>query len=51
MNGAIFLIIGLLIGLAIGLVIGALRINSEKGKVALLNQKIDEMREEENRLT
>jgi uncharacterized membrane-anchored protein YhcB (DUF1043 family) len=51
MNAAVYLIIGLLIGLAIGLVIGALRLNSEKGKVALLNTQIDAMREEENRLT
>ncbi|MEY3254121.1 MAG: hypothetical protein RJA01_127, partial [Actinomycetota bacterium] len=51
MNGALYLIIGLLIGLAVGLVIGAIRLNSEKGKVALLNSQIDVMREEENRLT
>jgi uncharacterized membrane-anchored protein YhcB (DUF1043 family) len=51
MNGALYLIIGLLIGFAVGLVIGAIRLNSEKGKVALLNSQIDVMREEENRLT
>jgi len=55
MNGAAYLIIGLAIGLVIGvgigLVIGALRLNSERGKVTLLNTQIDAMREEENRLT
>ena len=51
MNGAAYLIIGLLIGLGVGLVIGALRLNSERGKVTLLNSQIDAMREEENRLT
>ena len=51
MNGAAYLIIGLVIGLGVGLVIGALRLNSERGKVTLLNSQIDAMREEENRLT
>ena len=51
MNGAAYLIIGLVIGLGVGLVIGALRLNSERGKVTLLNTQIDAMREEENRLT
>ena len=50
MNGAILLIIGVGAGLAIGLLIGALRLNTEKGKVALLDQKINEMRDEEDRL-
>ena len=50
MNGAILLIIGVGTGLAIGLLIGALRLNTEKGKVALLDQKINEMRDEEDRL-
>jgi DNA recombination protein RmuC len=51
MNGAAYLIIGLLIGLGVGLLFGALRLNSERGKVTLLNSQIDAMREEENRLT
>jgi DNA recombination protein RmuC len=51
MNGAAYLIIGLVIGVGVGLVIGALRLNSERGKVTLLNSQIDAMREEENRLT
>ena len=51
MNGAILLIIGLGIGIGIGLVIGALRINAERGKVALLEKQIEEFRAEENRLT
>ena len=51
MNGAAYLVIGLVIGLGVGLVIGALRLNSERGKVTLLNSQIDAMREEENRLT
>lgn len=50
MNGAILLIIGVGVGLGIGLLIGALRLNTEKGKVALLDQKINEMRDEEDRL-
>ena len=50
MNGAILLIIGVGAGLAIGFLIGALRLNTEKGKVALLDQKINEMRDEEDRL-
>ena len=55
MNGAIYLIIGLVIGLAIGLGLGFLyataRVNSEKGKVDLLNSQIEELRREETRLT
>jgi DNA recombination protein RmuC len=51
MNGVAYLIIGLVIGVGVGLVIGALRLNSERGKVTLLNSQIDAMREEENRLT
>lgn len=55
MNSAIFLIIGLVIGLAIGLGLGFLyattRVNSEKGKVDLLNSQIEELRREETRLT
>lgn len=55
MNGAIFLILGLTLGLAIGLGIGflfaATRVNAEKGKVAILNTQIDELRREESRLT
>ena len=55
MNGAILLIIGLVVGLAIGLVIGFLlnsqKINAERGKVELLNKQLDELREEEARLT
>ena len=46
MNGAILLIIGLGIGIGIGLVIGALRINAERGKVALLEKQIEEFRAE-----
>ena len=51
MNSALSLGVGLLIGLAIGLVIGSLRVNNEKGKVAILNTQIEEMRKEEARLT
>lgn len=51
MNSAISLVIGLLIGLAIGGLIATLRTNSERGKVAILNAQIDEMRKEEARLT
>ncbi len=51
MNSALSLAVGLLIGLAIGLVIGSLRVNNEKGKVAILNTQIEEMRKEEARLT
>ena len=51
MNGATYLIIGLMIGLALGLVVGALRLNSERGKVTLLTNQLDTLREEENRLT
>ena len=51
MNSALSLGVGLLIGLAIGLVIGSLRVNNEKGKVAILNNQIEEMRKEEARLT
>jgi len=55
MNGATFLILGLVIGLAIGLGLGFLyattRVNSEKGKVELLNTQIEELRREESRLT
>jgi DNA recombination protein RmuC len=55
MNGATFLILGLVIGLVIGLGLGFLyattRVNSEKGKVELLNTQIEELRREESRLT
>jgi len=51
MNGAIFLIIGLGIGLAIGYLFAASRVNAEKGKVALLNTQLEELRREEARLT
>ena len=55
MNGAILLILGLAIGLSIGLGLGFLyattRVNSEKGKVDLLNSQIEELRREETRLT
>ncbi|MBU3715418.1 MAG: DNA recombination protein RmuC [Candidatus Nanopelagicaceae bacterium] len=55
MNGATYLILGLVIGLAIGLGLGFLyastRVNSEKGKVELLNSQIEELRREETRLT
>ena len=51
MNGAIFLIIGLAIGLALGFLYATLRVNSEKGKVELLNSQIEELRREETRLT
>lgn len=51
MNGAIFLIIGLAIGLTIGFLFAAIRVNGEKGKVAILNNQIEELRREENRLT
>lgn len=55
MNGATYLILGLVIGLAIGLGLGFLyattRVNSEKGKVELLNTQIEELRREESRLT
>lgn len=55
MNGATYLILGLAIGLAIGLGLGFLyastRVNSEKGKVELLNSQIEELRREETRLT
>ena len=55
MNGATYLILGLVIGLAIGLGLGFLyattRVNSEMGKVELLNTQIEELRREETRLT
>ena len=51
MNGALSLLIGLIIGLAIGALIATLRTNSERGKVALLNAQLEEMRKEEARLT
>ena len=51
MNGAIFLIIGLAIGLAIGFLFATIRVNAEKGKVALLNTQLEELRREEARLT
>jgi DNA recombination protein RmuC len=55
MNGATYLILGLVIGLVIGLGAGFLysstRVNSEKGKVDLLNSQIEELRREETRLT
>ena len=51
MNGAILLIIGLAIGLTIGLLFAAIRVNGEKGKVAILNNQIEELRREETRLT
>ena len=51
MNGAILLIIGLAIGLTIGLLFAAIRVNGEKGKVAILNNQIEELRREESRLT
>ncbi|MBM3720841.1 MAG: DNA recombination protein RmuC [Actinobacteria bacterium] len=55
MNGATYLILGLVIGLALGLGLGFLyattRVNSEKGKVELLNTQIEELRREETRLT
>jgi DNA recombination protein RmuC len=55
MNGATYLILGLAIGLAIGLGLGFIyattRVNSEKGKVDLLNSQIEELRREETRLT
>jgi DNA recombination protein RmuC len=55
MNGATYLILGLVIGLAIGLGLGFIyattRVNSEKGKVDLLNSQIEELRREETRLT
>ncbi len=55
MNGASYLILGLVIGLAIGIGLGFLyattRVNSEKGKVELLNTQIEELRREETRLT
>ncbi|MGA1117226.1 MAG: DNA recombination protein RmuC [Candidatus Nanopelagicaceae bacterium] len=51
MNGAIFLIIGLAIGLGLGFLYAATKVNSEKGKVDLLNSQIEELRREETRLT
>ena len=55
MNGATYLILGLVIGLALGLGLGFLyattRVNSERGKVELLNTQIEELRREETRLT
>jgi DNA recombination protein RmuC len=51
MNGAIFLIIGLAIGLGLGFLYAATKVNSEKGKVELLNSQIEELRREETRLT
>ena len=51
MNGAIFLIIGLAIGLGLGFLYATARVNSEKGKVDLLNSQIEELRREETRLT
>lgn len=51
MNGAIFLIIGLVIGLTIGFLFASLRVNAEKGKVAILNTQLEELRREEARLT
>ncbi|MFM8385141.1 MAG: DNA recombination protein RmuC [Actinomycetota bacterium] len=55
MNGATYLILGLVIGLVLGLGLGFLyattRVNSEKGKVELLNTQIEELRREETRLT
>ena len=51
MNGAIFLIIGLAIGLGLGFLYATARVNSEKGKVDLLNSQIEELRREESRLT
>ena len=51
MNGAIFLIIGLAIGLGLGFLYATTRVNSEKGKVDLLNSQIEELRREETRLT
>ena len=55
MNGATYLILGLVIGLALGLGLGFLyattRVNSERGKVELLNTQIEELRREESRLT
>ena len=51
MNSAIFLIIGLAIGLGLGFLYATARVNSEKGKVDLLNSQIEELRREETRLT
>ena len=51
MNTAIYLLIGLTIGIGLGLLIGYFRLNSERGKVSLLNTQIEAMRQEESRLT
>ena len=51
MNTAIYLLIGLSIGIGLGLLIGYFRLNSERGKVSLLNGQIEAMRQEESRLT
>ncbi len=45
------LLIGLAIGLMIGLVIGLIQLKSERGKVAILNTQVEELRREEARLT
>ncbi len=50
MNVALYLLLGLALGLATGLVIGALRLNGERGKVAILTTQLDELRAEEARL-
>ena len=55
MNQGIYLILGLVIGIGAGIAIGYLmssqRVNSERGKVELLNNQLEEMRKEEARLT
>ena len=51
LNLFIGLLVGLSLGLIAGLVVGKIRLNSEKGKVTLLNSQIETMRAEENRLT
>ena len=51
MNTAIYLLIGLSFGIGLGLLIGYFRLNSERGKVSLLNGQIEAMRQEESRLT
>lgn len=54
MNDATYLIAGLAIGLALGLILGlilgALRLNNERGKVALLTTQLADLRDEEARL-
>ncbi|MFM8693932.1 MAG: hypothetical protein ACKOCY_04845, partial [Actinomycetota bacterium] len=51
MNTAIYLLIGLTLGIGLGLLVGYFRLDSERGKVSLLNSQIEAMRQEESRLT